>query len=85
MPSNPSYIGTGDDIVPIAPNDSSDLATPARAIRCKPTTGQSGTIRVTTGAGAIRNTEITQGETLNVFVTRVHTTGTTATGLEAII
>ncbi|MBG6211686.1 hypothetical protein IWQ49_006377 [Labrenzia sp. EL_126] len=76
---------SGFDIVPVTPDDDVDLATPARGVRCKPITGGAGTLRVTTRQGEVRNTEIAQGEQLNVFVTRIHSAGTTATGLEALI
>lgn len=70
------------DIVPIAPDDGNDLATHARAIRCS---GTAGTLRITTFEGVVRDTNIALGERLSVVVTRVHATGTTATGLEALI
>ena len=72
------------DLVPITPNDSTDLVTAARAIRCQPT-GSAGTLRITTQAGEVRNTSIAAGEVLTVVVVRVHATGTTATSLEAMI
>lgn len=75
----------GTDIVPITPSDSVDLVTEARVIRCKPNTGTAGTLRITTRQGEVRNTEIAVGDELQIYVTRVHATGTTATGLEAII
>lgn len=72
------------DLVPITPDDDNDLARPARAIRCKGN-GAAGTLRITTHAGEVRNTYIDAGETLDVVAKRVHATGTSATGLEAII
>ena len=69
------------DLVPITPNDATDLSITARAIRCQ--TG--GTLRITTREGVVRNTNIASGEVLTVLVDRVHATGTTATGLEAMI
>lgn len=72
------------DIVPITPNDSTDLATPARAIRCK-NTGTSGAVALITFMGNTRTTDIAAGETLPVYATRVLSTGTTATGLEALV
>lgn len=72
------------DLVPIVPNDSTDLARTARAIRCQPT-GTAGTLRYVSFAGEIRNTSIDVGESLPVIAIRVHSTGTTATGLEAMI
>jgi len=75
----------GTDIVPIIPNDDTDLVTEARVIRCKPISGTAGTLRITTRQGVVRNTEIAVGGELQLYVTRVHLSGTTATGLEAII
>jgi hypothetical protein len=72
---------TARDLPPITPSDSTDLPVAARAIRC---IGTGGTLRITTGAGAVRNTIIATGEKLECQVVRVHSTGTTATGLEAM-
>lgn len=74
--------GTASDILPITPNDSTDLAIPALAIRC---TGSAGTLRITTRNGNVRNTSIEAGDLLLAGATRVHATGTTATGLEAFV
>lgn len=75
----------GLDIVPITADDDNDLATHVRAIRCKPSSGTAGTLRITTYLNQVRNTEIAVGETLMVYAKKVHSTGTTATGLEGII
>lgn len=80
-----SATGFAVDLVPITPSDSADLAVPARAIRCLPTSGAAGTLRFTAWTGEVRNTEIAAGETLIIYAVRVHATGTTATGLEAVI
>lgn len=74
----------GTDLVPIAPSDTEDLLVTARAIRCRPD-GTGGTIRLVTYSGQLRNTYIAAGETLLVLASRVHATGTAATGLEAYI
>ena len=74
--------GAASDLVPITPSDSTDLTTPARAIRC---TGDAGTLRLTTMTGDVRNTTIAAKEVLMVVALRVHATGTDATGLEAMI
>lgn len=82
-----SSLGTssqGTDLVPIVPDDNADLPVTARAIRCRPD-GAGGTLRLVTYAGQLRNTYIAAGETLLVLATRVHATGTAATGLEAYI
>ena len=72
---------TARDLPPVTPSDTVDLPVTARAIRCK---GTGGTLRITTGAGFVRDTSISTGENLIVQVVRVHSTGTTATGLEAM-
>lgn len=72
------------DAVPIVPSDGTDLPVVARAIRCRGDSN-SGTLRVTTLSGSVRNTYIGSGELLTLQVTRVHATGTTATGLEAMV
>jgi len=84
-PTEGAYSDPATDLVPIVPNDGTDLPKPARTIRCKPVSGTAGTVRITTDAGVIRNTEIAVGGELCVGVVRVHATGTTATGLEAMI
>lgn len=73
---------TAFDLVPITPDNNNDLPTAARAIRC---TGQGGTLRITTMAGNVRNTVIAANEVLGVAAVRVHSTGTTATLLEALL
>lgn len=83
-PSSISFLGVATDLVPITPSDSADLPVAARSIRCDPT-GASGTLRITTMAGELRNTPIAAGEVLLVAVKRVHSTGTAATLLEAMI
>lgn len=69
------------DIVPVVASDTVDLPSHARAIRA---TGD-GTLRITTYNGNVRNTSIAAGEILPVYAIRVHATGTTATGLEALL
>jgi hypothetical protein len=69
------------DIVPITPNDSTDLAIGVRAIRAT----VAGTLRITTYAGNVRNTRIAADEVLQVYAVRVHAAGTTATGLEGLV
>lgn len=61
------------------------LSHAVRAIRCKPVSGVAGTIRFVSLAGAVRNTEIAVGETLQIGALAVRITGTTATGLEGIV
>lgn len=91
MAENPSMkskdynTAAGTDLVPIVPNNVVDLATPARAIRCKPLTGEAGAVRFMAISGEVRTTEIDVGEWITVQVARVYEDGTTATGLEALI
>lgn len=90
MAQNPDLSGNfgpttpGRDLVPIAPNDTTDLPVMAKAIRCRPD-GTDGTLRFTSYNGQVRNTAIKAGETLIVMASRVHLAGTTATLLEAYI
>ena len=84
MTINPDQFNTftAIDIVPVTPSDTVDLTVSARAIRC---TGASGTLRITSLRGNVRNTTIVTGEVLPVGATRIHETGTAASGLEALI
>jgi len=86
MATNPFNRGVNvaSDLVPVTPNDSTDLAEPGRAIRCRPD-GAAGTLRFSTNTNVVRNTYIDAGETILVAVTRVHATGTTATNLEILV
>lgn len=76
----------GSDVVPITPNDSTDVSTTqgsdtlvgVRALRAN----TAGTIKVTTAAGNDRVMNFLAGETRPIFATRVWATGTTATGIE---
>lgn len=69
------------DLVPVTPSDTTDLEIAARALRI----AGAGTLRVTTAAGNVRNTNVAADEFLTLQVKRVHATGTTATGIEAMI
>ena len=84
MNTNPDIFSTiiATDLIPITPDNDADLPRTARAIRCTTATG---TLRITTLRGEVRNTVIGFGEILPVAATRVHATGTTATGLEALV
>lgn len=86
MATNPFNRGVNvaSDLVPATPNDTTDLAEPGRAIRCRPD-GAAGTLRFSTNTNVVRNTYIDAGETILVAVTRVHATGTTATNLEILV
>lgn len=69
------------DVLPVTPSNTVDLPFIARAIRAR----AGGDIRITSGAGIVRDTFIGDGELLPVAVTRIHATGTTATGIEALM
>lgn len=86
MPDNPLNRGSGlgADLVPVVPNDSTDLATAGRAIRCR-SDGTGGTIRFVANSGVLRNSYIAPGETIWTPAIRIHSTGTTATNLEVYI
>ena len=71
--------------VAITPSDTVVFAEPFRQLRCKPVSGAAGTLTVKTLSGEIFATEIAVGEKLDLIVTMVFTTGTTATGLEGFI
>ena len=69
------------DIEPVTPSDTVDLPSHARAIRA--TNG--GTLRIKTYRGSVRDTRISSGEVLMVYASRIYATGTSATGLEALV
>ena len=72
------------DLIPITPNDSADLATPVRAIRCK-NNGTAGNVKFVSFMGNTRTTDIATGETIVVYATKVFATDTTAVGLEGLV
>lgn len=81
--SNPDQYNTFTslDLVPVSPSDAVDLAVHARALRI----GTGGTLRFVTLSGNVRNTTVASGEVLLCGALRVHSTGTTATDIEAMI
>ena len=68
------------DCFVVTPNDSEDLARPARAFYAQ----NEGDIRVTTYEGNVRTIPIGAFMPLPLAITRVHATGTTATGIVAL-
>lgn len=66
-----------DDAYMITPNDSANLPSQVRAIRV----AVAGDLHIITRLGTERTLTVTDGETVLVGVTRVYSTGTTATGL----
>lgn len=83
MAVNPDLFSdfTGRDLAPVTPSDTVDLAIPARALRI----GTGGTLRFTSLAGVVRNTDVTDNELFLFGALRVHATGTTATDIEAVL
>jgi hypothetical protein len=81
--SNPDRYNTftAIDLVPVTPSDTVDLPLAARALRI----GTGGTLRFTASNGNVRNTVVESGELFLIGAIRVHATGTTATGIEALI
>lgn len=70
------------DVFPVTASDSEDLTTDGGAcfITCK---GSAGNVAIVTAAGNERTYPIAVGEKLEVGVTRVKSTGTTATTIWA--
>lgn len=87
--TNPNFQGDAEqtspatDIIPITPDDSSDLVPHARAIICQGNAGN--VVLVTRDGEADRTVPIAANQQLDVYVRRVKATGTTATGLFALI
>lgn len=76
-----SLSGPATDIVPVTPSDTTDLADIAPAIYVE--TG--GAVTITTVAGATRQVNVANFSVLAVGVRRVHATGTTASGIHALV
>lgn len=70
------------DAVPIAPSDTADLDQEASAIACG---GNAGTVKLRTAAGKDRTIAIASGQTIALRFKRVFNTGTSATGLSALL
>ena len=68
-------------LVPVTPDDGADLAMPSRALNV----AQSGMVQVTTTGGSTASLYIAAGIGFPVRVTRVWATGTTATGITAML
>jgi hypothetical protein len=73
--------GPATDMAPITPSDSTDLPHVALALYAE--TG--GTVALVTVAGATRSVRVADFSMLPVGVRRVLATGTTATGLHAMV
>lgn len=68
-------------LVPVTPDDATDLSTPSRALNA----AGSGYVRVTTTGGTTATLFIAAGIGFPVRATRVWASGTTATGLTAML
>jgi len=60
------------------------LDPPARAVRCKPSSGTAGVVAFTDMSGDDQTTEIAVGELLPIGALAILSSGTTAGGLEAL-
>lgn len=76
-----SLSGPATDIVPVTPSDVLDLADAAVALYVE--TG--GTVSVVTVKGGARTVEVADKAILPVGISRVNATGTTATGIHAMV
>ncbi|SNS29182.1 spike base protein, RCAP_Rcc01079 family [Antarctobacter heliothermus] len=76
-----SLTGPARDVVPVVPNDGTDLATVAVALYVE--TG--GTLSLVTVAGNTRSLIVPDFTILPVGVMRVRATGTTAAGIHALV
>lgn len=76
-----SLSGPARDLLPVTPNDSVDLAEVAVGLYVE--TG--GTVSIVTVAGGTRSVAVPDFSVLPVGVTRVRATGTTATGIHALV
>lgn len=76
-----SLSGPARDLLPVTPNDSVDLAKVAVGLFVQ--TG--GAVSIVTVAGGTRTVTVPDFSVLPVGVTRVRATGTTATGIHALV
>ncbi len=76
-----SLSGPARDLLPVTPNDSVDLAKVAVGLYVQ--TG--GAVSIVTVAGGTRTVTVPDFSVLPVGVTRVRATGTTATGIHALV
>ncbi|MBE0454306.1 spike base protein, RCAP_Rcc01079 family [Roseovarius autotrophicus] len=77
----PSLAGPARDILPVVPDDTSDLPAVAVALYVE----QGGAVRITTATGAQRTLNVADWSILPVGVRRVWATGTTAGGIGAMV
>jgi len=76
-----SLSGPATDIVPVTPDDSTDLTDTAIALYVE--TG--GTVAFVSSAGGARSVSVSNNFILPVGVSRVKATGTSATGIHAMV
>ncbi len=76
----PSLSGPAQDLLPITPNDATDLSKVCVGLYIE----NGGAISVTTIAGEQRTISVPDFTILPVGVTRVYQTGTTATGISGL-
>jgi len=76
-----SLSGPATDILPVVPSDLTDLAHVGLALYAE----AGGVISFLTAAGETRNVTVSDFALLPVGVRRVNATGTTATGLHALV
>ncbi len=76
-----SLSGPARDIAPVVPSDTTDLADVAIGLYVE--TG--GAVALTTVCGEVRTVHVADFSVLPVGVTRVHATGTTASGIHAMV
>lgn len=68
-------------LLPVVPDDTADLPAPSRALNV----AQAGAVHVTTTGGTTATLYVAAGIALPVRVTRVWASGTTATGITAML
>lgn len=73
--------GPARDMIPVAPDDATDLPTTAVALYAE----GGGTVAFVSASGQSRTVSVTDFALLPVGITRVMATGTTATGLHAMV
>ena len=78
---SPSPAGPATDIVPVTPSNATDLPVVAMSLFIE--TG--GTVRIITRTGETREVQVDDQTLLPVIVRRVLATGTTATGIHALV
>ncbi len=77
----PSLTGPGSDIAPVTPSDTVDFSEVAIALFVQ--TG--GTISFVSARGTVRSVTVSDMSLLPVGVQRVNATGTSATGIHALL